>query len=271
MRKAGAARLLRPDGTLEDDTSFLARIPADTAVTFQALDRRGMVLNMAQTWHQVRAGEARYDCGGCHAHSKEPIPFAATAAGRPSYVIPDLARSTPLLTFDTAGQPGVRTVAARQVTVEWRRDVEPILERRCASCHGAASPAAGLPLSRAAAPVERDGVSWPGAYFRLVLDTAAELSPAPPDGESRWYLPQLTRYLRGFQSRQSLLLWKVWGARLDGRTNEDARRRPGLRRLGGASGRWTAGDDGRGEAHPGSLGRPRSTHSSGSSVGVSGR
>jgi L-lysine 6-oxidase len=101
------------------------------------------------------------------------------------------------------------------------RDVEPILERRCASCHGAASPAAGLPLTRAAAPVERDGVSWPGAYFRLVLDTAAELSPAPPDGEGQWYLPQLTRYLRAFQSRQSLLLWKVWGARLDGRTNED--------------------------------------------------
>jgi hypothetical protein len=221
VRKAGAARLLRPDGTEEEDTSFLARIPADTAVTFQALDRRGMVLNMAQTWHQVRAGEARYDCGGCHAHSKEPIPFSATAADRPAYAIPDLARSTPLLTFDAAGRPGVRTVAAHQVTFEWRRDIEPILERRCASCHGAANPAAGLPLSRAAAPVERDGVTWPGAYFRLVLDSDAELSPAPPDGESRWYLPQLTRYVRGFQSRQSLLLWKVWGARLDGRTNED--------------------------------------------------
>ncbi|MGH9362604.1 MAG: hypothetical protein ACRD2T_11875, partial [Thermoanaerobaculia bacterium] len=34
-----------PDGN--PDTSFLARIPADTAFTFQTLDRRGMVLNMA--------------------------------------------------------------------------------------------------------------------------------------------------------------------------------------------------------------------------------
>ena len=136
VRKPGAARLLRPDGSLEDDTSFLARIPADVSVTFQALDRRGMVLNMAQTWHQVRAGEARYDCGGCHAHSKEPLAFAATAAARPTYAIPDLARSTPLLTLDAAGRSGVRTVAAHQVTVEWFRDVEPILERRCASCHG---------------------------------------------------------------------------------------------------------------------------------------
>jgi hypothetical protein len=53
-----------------------------------------------------------------------------------------------------------------------------------------------------------------------VLDTFAELSPAPPAGQERWYLPQLTRYLRAFQSRQSLLLWKVWGERLDGRTND---------------------------------------------------
>lgn len=220
VRKAGAARLLRPDGSFEDDTSFLARVPADASVTFQTLDRRGMVLNMAQTWHQVRPGEARYDCGGCHAHSKEPLDFEATAAARPDYTIPDLTRSTPLLSLSRTGQPGVRTLATHQTTVEWFREVEPILEKRCASCHGGPSPAAGLPLARSTSRVQRDGISFPGAYFRLVLDTFAELSPAPPAGEEQWWLPQLTRYLRGFQSRQSLLMWKVWGERLDGRTNE---------------------------------------------------
>ena len=45
---------LDPDGN--PDTSFLAKIPADTALTFQTLDHNGMVLNMAQTWHQVRPG-----------------------------------------------------------------------------------------------------------------------------------------------------------------------------------------------------------------------
>jgi len=220
VRKPGAARILRPDGSWEDDTSFLARIPADVSVTLQTLDRRGMVLNMAQTWHQVRPGEARYDCGGCHAHSKEPLDFEATAAALPSYPIPDLARSTPLLSLSRTGQPGVRTLAAHQTTVEWFRNVEPILEKRCASCHGGTSPAAGLPLARSAPRIERDSVSWPAAYFRLVLDTFAEFSPAPPQGEAQWYLPQLTRYLRGFQSRQSLLIWKVWGERLDGRSNE---------------------------------------------------
>lgn len=221
VRKPGAPAVRRPDGSTEPDTSFLVKLPADVPFTFQTLDRRGMVLNMAQTWHQLRPGEARYDCGGCHAHSKEPIDIGATAAGRPGFAVPDLARSTPLLALGAGAEPGVRTMAAHQVTVEFRRDVEPILEARCASCHGGATPAAGLALARSAPPVTRDGVAWPAAYYRLALDATGELSPPPPAGEARFYPPQLTRYLRAFQSRQSLLLWKVWGARLDGRANAE--------------------------------------------------
>ena len=74
-----------PDGN--PDTSFLARIPADVAWTFQTLDKHGMVLNTAQTWHQVRPGEVRTNCGGCHAHSQEPTPFEKTAAARPDYPV----------------------------------------------------------------------------------------------------------------------------------------------------------------------------------------
>jgi hypothetical protein len=60
----GEKQPLDPDGN--PNTSFLAKIPADTARTFQTLDKDGMVLNMAQTWHQLRPGEIRNDCGGCH-------------------------------------------------------------------------------------------------------------------------------------------------------------------------------------------------------------
>ena len=67
---------LDPDGN--PDTSFLAKIPADVALTFQTLDKNGMVLNMAQTWHQLRPGEIRNDCGGCHAHSQKPTLFEKT-------------------------------------------------------------------------------------------------------------------------------------------------------------------------------------------------
>ncbi|OAI54738.1 hypothetical protein AYO44_14310 [Planctomycetaceae bacterium SCGC AG-212-F19] len=53
LRKFNADKQpLDPDGN--PDTSFLAKIPADVAFTFQTLDKNGMVLNMAQTWHLSR-------------------------------------------------------------------------------------------------------------------------------------------------------------------------------------------------------------------------
>ena len=100
----GGKQPLDPDGN--PDTSFLAKIPADIAWTFQTLDRNGMVLNMAQTWHQVRPGEIRNDCGGCHAHSQKPTRFEDTAAARPDYAVFDLTRGTPLLTTKAQDQSG---------------------------------------------------------------------------------------------------------------------------------------------------------------------
>ena len=199
--KAPGATVTHPDGQTAADTSFLVKIPADTSFTFQTLDRRGMVLNMAQTWHMVRPGEARYDCGGCHAHSKTPLEFATTAAALPGYPVRDLARTTPLLDLDGAGNPTLTTIAAHRVAVEYFEDVAPILNTHCASCHTGATPAGGLDLSGSAPPVS----GYPGPYYRLVRDRQGYLEP------------QLTRYLRAFQSRQSLLLWAVWNERLDGR------------------------------------------------------
>src|SRR5206468_5985742 len=104
LRKWGAANQPKdPDGN--PDTSFLAKIPADVPFTFQTLDKDGRVLNMAQTWHQVRPGEIRNDCGGCHAHSQKPTPFKDTAAARPDYVIFDAVSHTPLLTTKKYEQP----------------------------------------------------------------------------------------------------------------------------------------------------------------------
>src|SRR5262249_54015764 len=97
---------LDPDG--HPDTSFLATIPADVVFTFQTLDRDGMVLNMAQTWHQVRPGEVRNNCGGCHAHSQMPTPFEKTAASKPDYAVFDLTKQTPLLTAKERDQSGRR-------------------------------------------------------------------------------------------------------------------------------------------------------------------
>src|SRR5206468_2348130 len=121
------------------------------------LDKHGMVLNMAQTWHQLRPGEGRYDCGGSHAHSKRPTPFGDTAANRPGYAAVDGVTHTPWWTarrHDHSGKQG-------------------------------------------------DGQDEPG-------------------GRSGWGEGlRKSRYVWAFQSRRSLLIWKIFGARLDGFSNDD--------------------------------------------------
>jgi hypothetical protein len=218
--------VLDPEGN--PDTSFLAKIPADTPFTFQTLDRNGMVLNMAQTWHQVRPGEMRANCGGCHAHSQLPLNFNQTAASQPSYSIINLNTATPLLTRNAGGEPALRTVNQPVVNVEFYRDIRPILQRSCAGCHTQSNPnpPGNLVLNDLALydGPQFSGLRFPGDYVRLCFDTRARWGHQPLvsyDGVGWWRNFNASRYVRLFQSRRSLLLWKIFGARLDGWTNAD--------------------------------------------------
>ena len=219
-------RKFNPDGSLildpegNPDTSFLVKIPADTPFTFQTLDRNGMVLNMAQTWHQVRPGEVRNNCGGCHAHSQLPLAFDTTYAARPEYQVTDLAHTTPLLTRDANGNPALRVENASVVTVEFLRDIRPILQRSCVPCHTRtnANPPGNLVLDDYNV---YDGL--PGDYARLADDQDASWGypPLVRVGTPVWRQTNASRYVRSFQSRRSLLMWKLFGQRLDGWTNAD--------------------------------------------------
>ncbi len=240
------------------DTSFLAKIPADTAFTFQTLDKRGMVLNTAQTWHQLRPGEIRNNCGGCHAHSQKPTDFGATVAARPDYEMWDLINTTPLLTTktrdeskqkrDAKEEAGLRFAkhgdGAGVVTVEYWRDIKPILNRSCVACHSskavaadvsrpaaisdqspptsAATNAAGnldLDADEQLVQVDQQG-KFPGTYYRLAMDERAKFG-FKPIGYDSWGYPNASRYIRKMQSRRSLLIWKIFGERLDGFLNDD--------------------------------------------------
>jgi hypothetical protein len=216
----GAVQPLDPDGN--PDTSFLAKIPADVAFTFQTIDKDGMVLNMAQTWHQLRPGEIRNDCGGCHAHSQQPTPFEKTAAAKKDYPIFDLTKHTPLLTgkqndksgrhWDKEDQTGLRFEKGVK-DVEYHRDVKPILKRSCVACHSGKldKPAGKLVLD------DDSMVEGP----RWDLGNAGRV-PATYNTLAGNYLGA-TRYVRGFQSRRSLLIWKIFGKRLDGFPKEPAK------------------------------------------------
>ena len=233
---------LDPDGN--PDTSFLAKIPANQSFTFQLVNKEGMTLTGAQTWHQVRPGEARYDCGGCHAHSQKPTPFELTAAAKPDYKLFDLTAQTPLLTsksrdeskrrWDSADETGLRFADSSVVNVEYRRDIRPILERSCVACHThtADSPPAGLVLDDdhlgtqpAFGHDAGPDVPVPNTYFRLAT---WKRYTQPRVGEL--VMPQAaSHYITKFQSRRSLLIWKIYGRRLDGWTNDSF---PSLRTMG---------------------------------------
>ncbi len=220
-----------PDGN--PDTSFLAKIPADTAFTFQTLDKNGMVLNMAQTWHQVRPGEIRNDCGGCHAHSQKPTLFEQTAAAKRDYKIFDLTERTPLLTTQAKDESGKKWDAKSETglryakgikNVEYFRDIKPIFDRSCAACHtqgepGASATGGNLVLDDDKIVDLPDNNDVPGTYYRLAMDYAARFGHKPIIGS--WRNHNASRYIRMFQSRRSLLVWKIYGERLDGWANDD--------------------------------------------------
>ncbi len=228
--RGGDGQPLDPDGN--PDTSFLVKLPADVAWTFQTLDKDGMVLNMAQTWHQVRPGEVRHDCGGCHAHSQQPTPFDKTAAAKSDYPLFDLTRQTPLLTskgldqsgkkWDRDDRTGLR-FERRVKNVEYFRDVQPIFQRSCVACHTrkADKPAGNLVLDDDA-PMNVPYVGRvPGTYYRLALDSGAKFGHKPVIHNGQWRQTNASRYVRKFQSRRSLLTWKVHGRRTDGYGNDD--------------------------------------------------
>jgi hypothetical protein len=218
--------ILDPTGV--PDTSFAAKVPADTPFFYQGIDKNGMTLFSEMTWRSAVAGEVRTDCGGCHAHSIAPVEFAGTAAGARMPIKADgiasndpmiadglwnVTTRTPMLSSDSSGKPTVRVVQAGMVEIEYHRDVRQILEARCVSCHSTVGNKSGTDLAF-------DGVGpLYDPYFRLVKDENAAFGGAAPGG--KYSYPQLTKYVRANQARQSLLVWKLFGQRLDGRSNAD--------------------------------------------------
>jgi hypothetical protein len=215
LRKTGPTGSPVLDAQGNPDTSFLARVPADTPISFQTLDKNGLVLNMAQTWHMVRPGEVRTDCGGCHAHNKVPLDFSGTAASQGSYQAADLTSHAPLLTRDSSGNTVVKNAAGAVVDVEYYRDIKPILQRSCVPCHSKnGNAAAGLVLDDTALVN-----GYENTYNRLANDSNAQWGYNPVIANGQWRQTNASRYIRMFQSRRSLLVWKIFGQRLDGWTN----------------------------------------------------
>jgi len=100
---------------VESDGSAHFRIPANTPIAVQPVDEQGRALQIMRSWFTGQPGE-RVSCVGCHEDSNQaaaPVPSAA--ALKPAVAI------TPW--------------QERPRGFDFGREIQPVLDRHCVSCH----------------------------------------------------------------------------------------------------------------------------------------
>ncbi|MBN2476339.1 MAG: hypothetical protein JXB62_17130 [Pirellulales bacterium] len=160
---------------VEADGSFNIEVPADTPIELQTLDADGMALRTCG-WIWAKNHEPR-GCIGCH---EDP---ELTPENRFVDAVERL--STPLT-----------LPPDRRRTVDFRRDVMPILTAKCAPCHrqGKQSPHFDGGLE----PVEHPGG---GAWFNRAYESLLSGGNRERPG----------RYVDAGQARTSPLIWRIFG------------------------------------------------------------
>jgi hypothetical protein len=162
------------DIPVEADGSFHIELPADVPVQLQTLDENGMALQSCG-WIWAKPREWR-GCIGCH-EDRERVPENefVLAVRRPAINL--------MLPED------------KRRTVDFQRDLMPVIARSCAtaSCHGGG--AAPDLMSRPSGPFNQ-------AYASLLTGLSS-----PRDDDQ----PVKGRYVHPGQARTSPLIWRLYG------------------------------------------------------------
>ncbi len=133
------------------DGSAYFRIPANTPISIQPLDADGKAIQLMRSWMTAMPGET-LSCVGCHAKPSGSTYNAASlaAARRPTAIAPWYG---PMRGFG------------------FRREVQPVLDRYCVSCHGgsAAPDLRERPDEhpKAGDPGYNNGTHFPPSYVAL--------------------------------------------------------------------------------------------------------
>ncbi len=143
----GTFTLERVLGTVpvESDGSAYFEVPAGRPVFFVALDANDLSVKRMQSFTNVMPGEV-LGCVGCH----EPRTQTPTSAAR---VAPLAARRAPSPITPFQGLPDV---------LDFRRDIQPILNARCVRCHSYEDPQGHAVLT------DDLGVCWSISYYTLL-------------------------------------------------------------------------------------------------------
>ena len=174
---------------VEKDGSFNIEVPADTVLSLQTVDAMGLAIETQLTWTWVRPGETRF-CIGCHEDREMALPnLDCMAMSRPP-----------------------RFVAApeeKRRTVDFRRDIMPVIEKRCSRppCHGVQTKAGGLDLRKGFELVfhrnSRSGRKVNGAFFNHAYESFLQANSA-----------RIGKLVRPNSARHSPLIWRIYGRKL---------------------------------------------------------
>ncbi len=237
------------DGNGNPDTSFIVRLPADTPFLFQAIDKRGMALNLETTSRSAVRGEKQL-CEGCHVHTDgipNPLDPLDSYAHKTAGYFGDFTQdSAPL--FDGGMTNGVPTTApAKEIyseneapgvssrksfAADWVNGISQTIEQYCASCHAEGKPAqvkTGLLLDGSDATYDliTKNAYRDSSNNRIDWRTKPDVGLDPADFDDP-NLDRITlvnscclasRWLSVNSARSSMLIWALYGERLDGRDN----------------------------------------------------
>lgn len=164
-----AQRRILGEVPIRADGSFNIEVPANTPLELQVLDSDGMALRSCG-WVWAK-DYARQGCIGCHEDAElTPENVMVEALQHPSVLL------TP--------EPAERR------TVDFRRDVMPIVAAKCADCHAGT----GTPLRLTKEPLLAKGTDGPAHFNRAYESLLAS-----------------GKYVHPGQARTSSLIWRLYG------------------------------------------------------------
>jgi len=160
---------------IERDGSFNIEIPASTPVELQILDADGIALRSCG-WIWAKNHEPR-GCIGCHEDG-------------------ELTPENVLVKAVTKSSVKLNLPAEQRRTVDFRRDVMPIIANKCVRCHSQAVPALRLTDDLSSAAQADDKTRFNRSYESL-------LTPGDRPGSGKYVHPG--------RARTSLLIWRIFG------------------------------------------------------------
>ena len=116
---------------VEDDGSAYFKVPAGTPVYLQALDSTFCEIRRMRTSFTLQRGEFR-SCTGCHESRLQ------TVGTRTSY---------PADTLSQGPQTPIPPPWGETTVLDYQKDIQPIFNKHCISCHGEYKPAGGIDLT----------------------------------------------------------------------------------------------------------------------------